>query len=192
VTAEPTDRVRWAPDPMRQRLADYTIEDILLLPDDAPRVELSDGFMITVPQPTIGHQRVSALLWAWFGQQAASADVEPAGRLGVIMSHKDTLEPDLVLLRHPIRGSHHYFDPSQVLIAVEIVSPGTRRRDRLEKPALYADAGVPHFWRIELEPVHVHAYDLVQGRYVPAADSDRMLVLSKPFDIKLPILDITP
>jgi hypothetical protein len=51
---------------------------------------------------------------------------------------------------------------------------------------------VPHFWRIELEPVHVHAYDLIQGRYVPAADSDRMLVLSKPFDIELPIRDITP
>jgi Uma2 family endonuclease len=192
VTAEPIDRVRWTPDPMRQRLADYTVEDVLLLPDDAPRVELTDGVMITLPQPTLGHQLVSSLLWAWLSEHGPSAEFEPAGRLGVIVSHRDTLEPDLVLLRRPILGDHHFFDPSQVLIAVEIVSPGTRRRDRIEKPALYANAGIPHFWRIELDPVHVHAYDLIGGRYERAADSDRELVLTAPFDIKLPIRDVTP
>ncbi|MCO1614995.1 hypothetical protein M8C11_09725 [Micromonospora sp. CPM1] len=27
----------WCPDPMRQQRADYTLEDLLTLPDDAPR-----------------------------------------------------------------------------------------------------------------------------------------------------------
>ncbi|WP_433370793.1 Uma2 family endonuclease [Actinoplanes sp. CA-142083] len=71
-------------------------------------------------------------------------------------------------------------------------TPGTRRRDRLEKPAVYAAAGVRHFWRIETEPVHVHAYDLVDGRYEPAGDSDEVLRLSKPFAIEVPIREIAP
>ena len=77
-------------------------------------------------------------------------------------------------------------------IAVEIVSPGTKRRDRLEKPSEDAALDIPHFRRIEQGPLHVHAYDLVNGRYEPAGDSDTELVLSAPFEIKLPIRDITP
>jgi Uma2 family endonuclease len=168
MTAQSAQRVMWTPDPMRQRLADYTVEDILLLPDDAPRCELTDGVITTLPAHAI------------------------STRLGLIKSHRDTLEPDLVLLSRPIYGDHHYFDPSQAMLAVEIVSSGTRRRDRLEKPAVYAAAGVPHFWRIETDPVHVHAYDLVDGRYEEAGDSDEVLRLSKPFAIELRIREITP
>ena len=40
MTAEPTGHVVWSPDPIRQRLAVHTLDDVLTLPDDAPRVEL--------------------------------------------------------------------------------------------------------------------------------------------------------
>ena len=40
MTAEPTGDVVWTPNPIRQRLADHTLEDVLTLPDGAPRVEL--------------------------------------------------------------------------------------------------------------------------------------------------------
>ena len=46
MTAEPAGTVMWTPDPIRQRLADHTLEDVLALPDDAPRVEFRDGVMI--------------------------------------------------------------------------------------------------------------------------------------------------
>ncbi|MFL6112898.1 MAG: hypothetical protein ACJ786_16315 [Catenulispora sp.] len=36
----------------------------------------------------------------------------------------------------------------EVLLAIEIMSPGSRTNDRQVKPALYRDAGVPS-WRIE-------------------------------------------
>jgi Uma2 family endonuclease len=88
--------------------------------------------------------------------------------------------------------SNHFFLPRQVAIAVEVVSPGTKRRDRFEKPVDYALAGVAHFWRIEQDPVHVFAYDLVAGEYELVADSGTELTLSAPFEIKLPIREITP
>ena len=83
-------------------------------------------------------------------------------------------------------------DVEQVVLAVEIVSAGTMRRDRLEKPAEYAAAGVRHYWRIEQDPVHVFAYDLVDGAYRLVADSNVELVLTEPFTITLPIRDIAP
>jgi Uma2 family endonuclease len=191
MTAEPAGRVLWYPDPIRQRLADHIVEDVLNLPDDAPRVELRDGVMIVVPSPTINHQNIGNLLWWWF-RQHASDRFESATALGVIVSHRDTFEPDVVLLRRPVVGTNHYFRPEQVVIAVEVVLPGTKRRDRLEKPAEYAAAGIAHYWRIEQDPVHVYAYDLVDGRYELVADSADVLRLAAPFDIELPISDITP
>ena len=57
----PTSPGPWCPDPMRQQRADYTLEDLLTLPDDAPRVELVDGVIQVTPSPTLGHQDISFL-----------------------------------------------------------------------------------------------------------------------------------
>lgn len=191
MTAQPTGHVMWTPDPIRQRAANYTVEDVLELPDDSPRVELSDGVMVVVPTPSIGHQQIGNLLWMWLRQHAPD-DFEPATAVGVAVALKDSLEPDVLLMRRPLTLTHHFVLPDQTAIVVEVVSPGTRRRDRLEKPAVYAAAGIPHYWRIEQDPVHVFAYDLVDGSYALVADSIDELVLSAPFEIRLPISDITP
>jgi hypothetical protein len=79
VTVEPAGHVMWNPDPIRQRAANYTVVDVLKLPDDAPRVELNDGVMVVVPSPTLGHQNIGNLLWLWFRQHApvAISDITP-------------------------------------------------------------------------------------------------------------------
>ena len=191
MTAQPAGHVRWTLDPIKQRLAGYTLEDVLLLPDDAPRVELRDGVMMVVPSPSIGHQQIGNLLWMWFSQHAPDEFMSVTA-VGVAVDLKDSLEPDVLLLRRPLTLTHHFVMPDQVGLVVEVVSPGTRRRDRLEKPAEYAAAGIPHYWRIEQNPVHVFAYDLVDGGYELVADSADELVLTAPFEIRLPIRDVTP
>jgi len=42
--------------------------------------------------------------------------------------------------------------PGQVVLAVEVVSPGSETDDRREKPFEYAESGIPFYWRIELDP----------------------------------------
>jgi len=191
MTAQPTGHVTWSPDLTKQRSSSYTLEDVLQLPDDAPRVELRDGVMTVVPSPTGGHQNIGNLLWLWF-RQHAPLDFEPVTAVGVAVSHKSAFEPDVVLLRRPVDGDTHYYSAEQVLIAVEVVSPGTRRRDRFETLGDYAAAGIAHYWRIEQKPIHVFAYDLVDGQYQLAGDSADVLTLRKPFDIELRVRDITP
>jgi Uma2 family endonuclease len=182
----------WSPDPLRQSLAAYTVEDVLALPGDAPRVELRDGVMIVVPSPTFDHQDIQFLLQRWL-RDNTPGDFRVSAGVGVAVELNQTFEPDVLLVRRDVNGGSHYAMADQVVLAVEIVSPGTKRRDRIEKPADYAAADIPFFWRIEQNPVHVYAYELATiGSYTLVADSDTELILERPFKIRLPIGDITP
>ncbi|MFI1991263.1 hypothetical protein [Actinoplanes sp. NPDC020271] len=62
MTAETIGYGRWSPDPIRQRLATLSLEDVLNLPDDTPRIELRDGTTIAVPAPTFGHDHAYELV----------------------------------------------------------------------------------------------------------------------------------
>jgi Uma2 family endonuclease len=191
MTAEPVGHVMWTPHPVKQRLANHTIEDVLLLPDDAPRVELRDGVMIVVPSPTYNHQNIAGLLWYWLRQHAPS-EYQASQATGVAVSLDTTFEPDVLLVDADIDGDRHYAVANRVTLAVEVVSPGTRKRDRLEKPAEYAAAGIPYYWRIEQDPLRIFAYALRADGYELVADSTEELVLNEPFEIRLAVRDITP
>ncbi|WP_428838206.1 Uma2 family endonuclease [Streptomyces roseofulvus] len=76
-----------------------------------------------------------------------------------------------------------------VLLVVEIVSPSSsgRRTDRLLKPPYYAEAGIEHLWRLELEPAPVLVVsELSEGRYVErVAEAGRGTVVEKPFPVEV-------
>ncbi|PAU50490.1 hypothetical protein CK936_02230 [Streptomyces albireticuli] len=60
-------------------------------------------------------------------------------------------------------------------LAIEVVSPGSRLEDRFLKPALYAEAGIAHYWRVErgeddLPVVHEFWRHHESGVYAPSPD----------------------
>src|SRR4051812_2184989 len=101
MTAETTGHVMWSPSPIRQRLANHFLEDVLNLPDDAPRVELRDGVMIALPSPTIGPQNIGNLLWMWLHQHAPEA-MQAVTAVGIAVGLRDSLEPDVLLIDRDI------------------------------------------------------------------------------------------
>ncbi len=53
-------------------------------------------------------------------------------------------------------------------LVVEISSPSTRKTDLFAKPGEYAEAGIPLFWRVDLQPeLAVHPFRLGPDGYVP-------------------------
>lgn len=50
-------------------------------------------------------------------------------------------------------------------LIVEILSPGTARRDRVERAKLYAKHGVRHYWLADPEARVLEVYELSEGRY---------------------------
>jgi Uma2 family endonuclease len=54
-----------------------------------------------------------------------------------------------------------------VLAVVEVVSPSTVSMDRAIEPVMYAEAGIPVYWRVELHDTpRIVACSLSHGRYV--------------------------
>ncbi|GAA3392665.1 Uma2 family endonuclease [Streptomyces roseoviridis] len=81
-------------------------------------------------------------------------------------------------------------DAEAVLLVVEIVSPSSsgRRTDRLLKPPYYAEAGIEHLWRLELEPeTALIVTELVDGRYVErtVAEAGRETEIETPFPLTI-------
>lgn len=64
------------------------------------------------------------------------------------------------------------------MLAVEVLSDGTRRIDRVLKFSEYAEAGIPHYWIIDLDPsTTLTAYLLVDGEYELAAEATGSVTL---------------
>jgi Uma2 family endonuclease len=144
-----------------------------------------------VRSPSLDHQDIAGLLWSWL-RRHAPAHYRAAMAVGVAVGVRTTYEPDVVLYRAGASGSHHYLTPEEVVLVAEVVSPGTKRRDRITKPAGYAAAGIGHYWRVEQDPLHVYAYRLEAGRYELVADSAEVLEVAEPVEMRLPVAELTP
>jgi Uma2 family endonuclease len=147
-----------------ERAGAWTLADVFQLPDSVNRYEVIDGKLIVSPPPSARHQFVGSELL--FQLRAAA----PAEWRVVYESYLDYggdgRVPDLLVVRSSALGDRLAYPPSAVGLAVEIVSPSSRRTDRLAKPAEFAEQGLPLFWRVELEPeLVVHPFRLAAGTW---------------------------
>ncbi|CAN5426855.1 hypothetical protein BH09GEM1_BH09GEM1_36910 [soil metagenome] len=53
----------------------------------------------------------------------------------------------------PVNGRRpeRFEDAGRLLVAVEVISPGTGRADRVKKRDLYRDEGVAEYWIVDLD-----------------------------------------
>lgn len=160
----------------------WSEEAYLALPDDWRRVELLDGALLVSPNPSRRHQRLSLRL-AMVLDRARPAHLEVLEGINVRLASGRILIPDLAVVRMSDEDTR-VFDPHDVLLAAEIVSPGSIATDRAVKPPLYAQAGIPTYIRIEREGPTAHVLHLQGGRYV-AASTGTTLRLVDPFGVEV-------
>ena len=135
-------------------LGGYTVDDLETIEDDGLHYELEDGCLVVSPSDVL-RNRSAAFQLGLLLQPALVPDWLVVPSPGLLFSRRDYREPDLIVVR---RGAlaKQMADPGDVLLILEVMSPSSVRRDRLVKPAQYAEAGIPHFWRLEpAEPVLV-------------------------------------
>lgn len=139
-----------------------TYQDYVLLPDDGKRYEILDGDLYVTPSPTARHQRVSFNLSMALGQHVK------ANRLGevlvapldVILADDSIAQPDILFIsseRLPIVTDWVHGAPDLV---IEVLSPGTRERDRTLKRHLYPRHGVRELWLVDPEAKMVEVQSL--------------------------------
>ncbi|MEU0741944.1 Uma2 family endonuclease [Streptomyces sp. NPDC006134] len=169
----------------------WTVADVLALPEDrTTRYELLGESLVMSPAPGIRHQRVSLRLAMILHAeaQAAKAPVEVLEAVNVILP-SGLVVPDLVVTDAGATAEDGAgVDADGVRLVVELVSPGNRMVDRKFKPMLYAEAAIPHFWRLEFDPAPMLVvYELESGRYVErtTALAGTTTDLDDPFPITL-------
>ncbi len=165
----------------------WTEPDYLVLPEDRRRIELLDGGLLVGPVAGGRHQRLSSQLWHALGR-AAPDWWEVLEAVNVRVAPGRILIPDLAVVTNPGLDLG-LWDPADVAMVVEIVSPGNAAADRAIKPALYAAAGIEHYLRIELDkpgPRSV-AYQSQRGHYVEVRSSrpGELMRLAEPFPVEL-------
>jgi Uma2 family endonuclease len=76
---------------------------------------------------------------------------------------------------------------SEALVVVEIVSPGSRRMDNVIKRGEYADAGIPHYWIVDIDsPVSLVACRLTEEfGYRDSQVATGTLTTTDPFAVTL-------
>ncbi|WP_330233487.1 Uma2 family endonuclease [Nocardia sp. NBC_00508] len=159
-----------------------TLEDWIALPEDSSRsYELVEGVLVVSPRPVSQHQRAIWRLAAQLEPQLPSTHgVLTESEVLIDASPLPTIRvPDvLVVLEAGIDANQPRWDAADVLLAVEILSAGSRRTDRVTKFFEYADAGIEHYWLVDLDkPTSLAAYHLIDGDYELAAEqSGRMTV----------------
>lgn len=138
------------------------------LPDDGNRYEVVDGNLVVTPPPTDLHVLVANRLL-----RALQVDLPEEWELFIdapVRFGRDGRIADLAAVRLdrvPTLAERVVITPAQFGLVVEVVSPSTRKTDRFTKPGEYAEAGIPLYWRVELDPApRIHAFALRDGAYV--------------------------
>jgi Uma2 family endonuclease len=137
------------------------------------------------------HQMAMVNLTAALNKQlpdtlVATADTE----IAVESSFPPTVRaPDvLVMSRSLYMRNPPRIDAGEVLLTVEIVSPGTGRRDRLVKAAEYAGAGIPYYWVIDLTtPASLMTLTLAGREYEISEKVTGPITLAEPATITVDV-----
>lgn len=163
----------------------WSPDDLLELPDDGNRYEIVDGQLRVSPSPPWRHQTAGFELGVQLRAAVPEglAVVVPAG--GVV-TPRAYLIPDLAVVESAqAADADHKGDPDRIRLVAEVQSKSSAIDDVREKAELYAQAGIPSYWRIELTPELVLVVmELVDGAYVEVARGTSVTV-ERPFAVTI-------
>ena len=144
-----------------------TRADLDRMPDDGHRYELVDGALVVTPAPSPRHQSVVVQLTRLLLDQCPAGLTVLVAPLDVVLSDDTVLQPDVLVARRADFTARDL--PVAPLLAVEVMSPSTRRIDLWLKRSRYEAAGCPSYWVVDPDKPSLIAWQLQEGAYVEVA-----------------------
>jgi Uma2 family endonuclease len=153
----------WSSGPRRWTYQELVAE----MPEMSQPSELWEGELIMSPTPSFFHQEIA------FRVQRALHDHVNNQELGkvigapidMVLSPHDVTQPDIAFISKSRLHIIERVIMGAADLVVEIVSLGSRNRDRIQKRDLYEQFGVKEYWIIDPEPETVDVLVLVNRRY---------------------------
>ena len=162
---------------------EWTVDDLDRLPDDGLQYELLDGLLLVTPAPVPIHQRAIGNLYLLLRAACPPGHEVFLAPLDWRPDLRTSLQPDLLVVRNEDVGPANVTAP--LVLAVEVLSPSTRRKDLVLKRSKYEECGVSHYWIVDPVEPSLLALELDDGRYV--TDSETRAAepaeLERPFPI---------
>ncbi len=165
------------------RALPMTRADLDALPDDGYRHELIDGVLIVSPSPSAPHQDVVlelALLLKAACPDHLKVMVAP---FDVALADDTVMIPDLLVARRS--DITHRDLPVAPVLAVEVLSPSTRRFDLMTKRSRYEASGTAAYWVVDPIDPALTSWHLVNGAYAQVAHvmGDEEYAATLPFPV---------
>jgi Uma2 family endonuclease len=178
--------------PVWEYAGPWTEESWLALGATNERIELFDGSLLVSPAPSPKHQKVSRRLANAFDPAADARGFEVYEAVNLRLRPNRVPIPDVVIVT-PIDDQRPIVEASSCLLVCEVVSPNNPASDRVLKMHYYAEAAIPWYLLVEIEPRMVlRLFRADDGRYVEQAvgRTGEQLKLTDPVDVLLDPADL--
>ncbi|QUH00257.1 Uma2 family endonuclease [Saccharopolyspora erythraea] len=132
------------------------------------KYECLDGKLIVSPREGTANMFAVWMLGKLLEPAAAANGNRFYLTVNLQLDQQRWIEPDFAVL---VKSGHGrvWVPAGEALLVGECVSPSSRKNDRIDKPALCAQAGIPYFMRVEVsyarQRVEVELLRLVDGEY---------------------------
>ena len=178
---------------MPAAFAKWTVDLLDALPQSSDRFELIDGELYVTPSPGISHQgallRLASRLLTYTDRVGVGRTVISPSDVWREERQENRVQPDVYVVR--LRGGTmppYPFHLRELLLAVEVASPGNPLLDYHVKRQVYPAGGVGEYWIFNIEQRSV-------TRFIGADDRGEVLTnrlewhpegAAEPFVVDLP------
>jgi Uma2 family endonuclease len=137
----------------------WTSADVRALMDEArhwPRYELLDGELLVTNAPTLAHQWAVTELAQLVGNYCKRSGIGMAlvSPADIELAPESIMQPDVFVVPDrlvPADGAMRWPAVTELLLAVEVLSPSTMREDRVRKRDFYLANHVGECWIVDLD-----------------------------------------
>lgn len=142
-------------------------EMVAELPETNLPVELWDGELIMAPAPFYFHQHIVLFLARHLHDWVADRKlgIVIVSPMDMVLTQHNVTQPDVSFVSKERRDIIKNAIMGPVDLAMEVISSGSRRRDRFDKKDLYELHGIKEYWVIEPEAQTVDVYFLEGQQY---------------------------
>lgn len=123
-------------------------------------VELIEGVLHRFPLPINRHGALQARLI--FGLVETAGKARLLGRVGIDLGNATVVACDVAVLHEANTSEDHWLLPGEVQLVVEIAAD-TFDRDYFLKRRLYASAGIPTYWVVDVNRQVIPVFDRPDG-----------------------------
>jgi Uma2 family endonuclease len=160
------------------------------------KYECVDGKLILSPRESFRNGFVPIKLARLAYDSAEAAGLCLTGAINLLFTPRHWIEPDFAV----VHSTDHdvWVDATDVELVGEVISPTSRTRDHIDKPALCAAFGIPYYLTVEVnradDLVRVDLWRLRTGDYhlLASAQGDERFKTDEPFPMSFAPVDLLP